>query len=154
MVGDDSSSACAFLGVGVEVGSSCSLGTLVVPIAVVAAGLAADLATATQTGSEQIPHRRLRLRRSRSLSRHLGQRSPGPTNLVWQPMHQPCGRLVKMVGSDLPMAQVGDGEQGQGGACAALVTHAHYPRAGVGGHSHDRHVVECCLGPCHPAAIG
>jgi hypothetical protein len=153
VVGDDAGATASLCCVGVEVGASCSLGALVVTLAVVTAGFAADLAATADAGSEQVPHRGLRLRRSRSLSRHLGQRSPGPTNLVWQPTHEPWGRPANRVGRALPTAP-GQGEQGQGGACAALVTHAHNPRAGVGGHSHDCHVVECCLGPCHPATIG
>jgi hypothetical protein len=42
MVGDDSSSAFALVGVGVEVGSSCCFGAVAFPLAVLTAGLATD----------------------------------------------------------------------------------------------------------------
>ena len=73
-------SALALGVVVVEVGSACPLGQVLHSLAVRASGLASYWPLAAEAGAEQVSHRRLRLRRTRSLRWHGWQRSPGPTN--------------------------------------------------------------------------
>jgi hypothetical protein len=152
MVGDDAASAFAFAGVVVEVGASCCLGSVQAGLAVSASSLAAYLPAASEAGAEQGPsHRRLRLRRWTNLSRHLGQRSPGPTNWLLQAQQRPP-RPWKRFCLFLRTAEEGE-EGGHVLGPAGRFPDAGDSSAGVGGDPDDSYVVEQGLGPGDPLLI-
>jgi hypothetical protein len=96
VVGDDAGAAASFSGVVVEVGAACCLGSVVVALAVVTAGLAAYCLAASEAGADQWAAHRLRLRMAAlvlTACSHGGQRSPQVMGFL-QPRHSPGLRLA------------------------------------------------------------
>ena len=150
VVGDDAFSASAFCCVVVQVGSTLALACVEGALAVGASGLASYWLLAAEAGADECPHRGLRLRRWRSLSRQLGQRSPGPTNWFLQMGQRPLRPWKRFC---LFLRTAEEGEEEPGGA-SALHTDAHHSGPGVGGYPDHCDVVEGGPGPGDPLAVG
>jgi hypothetical protein len=153
VVGDDATSALSLSGV-VEVGASCSLGPVLVGLAVSAPGFAADGGAAADAGAQQgAAHRGLRLRRSRSLAAHLGQRSPGPTNRSLQTGQRPPRPWKRFCLFLRTAAEEGE-EGGHAFGPGGCFPYSGDAGAGVGGDSDNGDVVEGGAGSGDALAVG